>query len=529
MMQGIMIDCSRNGVLTVAAVKRYAKLLSAMGYNTLMLYTEDTYEVDNEPFFGHMRGRYSKDELKDLDAYCARLGIELIPCIQTLAHVNCMLRWPEYATAHDCDDILLIGSERTHTLLTNIFSTLAECFTTRKVHIGMDEADKVGLGRYLAKHGYHDRFQLISDHLHTVCHIAAEYGFETMVWSDMFCRLALNAGDYYSTADADLDAVREKANLPENVSMVYWDYYSKDYDRYTKMLALNKAFGKKVYFAGGAWTWKGFAPDNGFSLKSTEVAMRACRDSGTDGWFLTLWGDDGDECAKFSVLPTLMYAIEIANGNTDMESIKAKFHAITGAQFDTFLLLDQMNYCQEGTAGSPCKYMLYNDVFNGLHDHNCSASDSAHYTALAQTIANAPGKGEYAYIFDSCQKLCEALAVKSDLGVRTRAAYQSKDLESLRLLATDVYPEAIRRIRAFHKAFQTAWMTEKKPFGFDIQDIRLGGVIQRLTSCAERLLDFADGHIDAIPELEEVPNDTSPVAGFIWSRCVTSNVVSHIF
>lgn len=524
-----MIDCSRNGVLTVAAVKRYAKHLSAMGYNTLMLYTEDTYEVNNEPFFGHMRGRYTKSELKELDAYCAGLGIELVPCIQTLAHLNCMLKWYEYRPAHDCDDILLIGSERTHTLLRNIFATLAECFTTRKVHIGMDEAGKVGLGAYLAQHGYQDRFELLNSHLHTVCEMAAEYGFETMVWSDMFCRLALNSGDYYSSANADLSAVREKADLPENVSMVYWDYYSKDYDRYTKMLQLNKAFGKKVYFAGGAWSWKGFAPDNGFSIGATEVAMRACRDNGIDGWFLTLWGDDGDECAKFSLLPTLLYAIETANGNTDLESIKAKFRALFNAEFDTFLLLDQMNYCQEGTAGSPCKYMLYNDVFNGLHDFRCSSNDNAHYAALAQTIADAPGKGEYTYLFDACQKLCEVLAVKSDLGVRTRDAYSRKDLKALDALASEGYPETIRRIKAFHKAFQAAWMTEKKPFGFDIQDIRIGGLIQRLESCAQRLADYTAGRIDSIPELEEAPADTSLAAGFIWSRCVTANVVSHIF
>jgi len=51
-MLGVMFDCSRNAVLTVDSVKRYANILKKMGYNTLMLYTEDTYEID-----GHPRGR----------------------------------------------------------------------------------------------------------------------------------------------------------------------------------------------------------------------------------------------------------------------------------------------------------------------------------------------------------------------------------------------------------------------------------------------------------------------------------------
>lgn len=528
MMQGIMIDCSRNGVQTVESVKRYAKLLSAMDYNMLMLYTEDTYEVDNEPLFGHMRGRYTKSELKEMDAYCASVGIELIPCIQTLAHVNCALKWGDYYSIRDIDDILLIGDERTHTLLRNIFATLAECFTTRKVHIGMDEAYKVGLGQYLDKHGYQNRFDVINNHLHTVCEIAAEYGFETMLWSDMFCKLALNSGDYYN-ADGDLSAIREKANLPENCAMVYWDYYSTDYDRYSKMIRLNKAFGKKVYFAGGAWSWKGFAPDNGYSMESTAVAMRACKDEGVDGWFLTMWGDDGDECAKFSLLPTLMYASEITKGNTDLNDIKAKFKEITGADFDTFMLLDQLNCHEAGAAGCPSRYLLYNDPFTGLCDCKCKPEYPAHYAKLAADIANAPGKGDYAYIFDSCQKLCEVLAVKSDLGLRTRKAYQAGDKAALRKLAEETYPEVIRRLQAFHEAHQICWMTEKKPFGFDIQDVRIGGLIQRLASCSKRLLAYCEGAVDAIPELAETPVDISLGNSHIWSRCVSANVISHVF
>ena len=72
---GIMLDCSRNGVLTVASVKHYMDILSKLGYNCLMLYTEDTYEVDNQPFFGYLRGRYSQEELKELDSYAAGKGI----------------------------------------------------------------------------------------------------------------------------------------------------------------------------------------------------------------------------------------------------------------------------------------------------------------------------------------------------------------------------------------------------------------------------------------------------------------------
>ena len=50
-MLGVMLDCSRNAVMKPEQVKQYARIIRDMGYNTLMLYTEDTYEVENQPFF----------------------------------------------------------------------------------------------------------------------------------------------------------------------------------------------------------------------------------------------------------------------------------------------------------------------------------------------------------------------------------------------------------------------------------------------------------------------------------------------
>ena len=65
---GVMVDCSRDAVYTVGSLKKYISLLAKMGYNSLQLYTEDTYEADGEPQFGYLRGRYSKAELKELTA-----------------------------------------------------------------------------------------------------------------------------------------------------------------------------------------------------------------------------------------------------------------------------------------------------------------------------------------------------------------------------------------------------------------------------------------------------------------------------
>ena len=77
---GVMIDCSRNAVMTVDKLKKFITVISKMGYNQVHLYMEDTYEVENEPYFGYLRGRYTKDELKEIDSYAKKYGMEVIPC-----------------------------------------------------------------------------------------------------------------------------------------------------------------------------------------------------------------------------------------------------------------------------------------------------------------------------------------------------------------------------------------------------------------------------------------------------------------
>ena len=61
----------------------------------------------------------------------------------------------------------------------------------------------------------------------------------------------------------------------------------------------------------------------------------------------------------------------------------------------------------------------------------------------------------------------------------------------------------IHAIKTFIKAHRVRLFEENKPHGFDVQDQRIGGLLLRLRACRERLIEYADGVVDAIPELDE--------------------------
>ncbi len=500
---GVMLDMSRNAVMKPETVKKFASVISGMGYNALYLYMEDTYEVVNEPYFGHLRGRYTTDELRDIDAYCKSLGVELIPCVQTLAHLNQIFKWNEYKPVNDVGDILLTDDERSYTLIENMFASLRKAFSTDKVNIGMDEAHMVGLGKYLDRHGYANRFELLRAHLDKVQAIAQKYGFSLMMWSDMFFRLINNGNYYVEKADAEkLESV--KRYVPDGIKLVYWDYRHDDIEHYKTQIAAHKILSDNIGYAGGCWSWLGFAPFNGGAIGYMDKAMGACRETGIDTVILTMWGDNGKECSSFALLPVLYYCARKFLHDAATDEIKQGFYDMFGIPFDTFALLDLPNRIRGNVFGYPVKWGLYNDPLSGIYDYHIAVSDGEIYKRYARALSRAAGSaGEYAYLFENLVSLCRVMELKYDLGVRTRTAYLQKNSEELGRIADAVYPNLIRRLRVFYNGFRELWEKENKPNGFDVQDIRLGGLIQRLLHCRKIIKDYLCGNTDCIPELEQ--------------------------
>lgn len=533
---GVMIDVSRNAVMNVKTVKKTIDVLQSMGCNTLMLYTEDTYEIDNHPYFGYLRGRYSKDELKEMDFYAKEHGVELIPCIQTLAHLNAIMRWPRYEAMCDFGDTLCAGEERVYRLIDNMFATLSECFTSRFVNVGMDEAEMLGLGNYLKKHGYHERLQILKRHLHCVSDIARKYGFTLGIWSDMFYKLTTGGfyGEHHSKSISEESAQEIRQMIPDNVQLIYWDYSFRDQPHYDEHMECHLSIADKIWFAGGLHCWAGFAPHNDFAMQCMKPAVDSCKKYGIHDIFYTMWGDNGAECSKFSSLPSLYYSLCVMQDITDMKTIKANFEKLFDISFDDFMMLDLPGTPNDddGVINAD-KYMLYNDPFVGVYDITIPEEAGKGFAECAKRIEKQCDHPEWGYLFRTLKALCEALELKANLGQRTRKAYQADDREELRGLIS-VYYECVERLQAFYEAFREQWMTENKPYGFEVQDIRMGGLIQRMKHCAQRLEAYVRGDITEIVELTERMLDPfgggesynpEPFGVSSWSKICSVNTI----
>ncbi|MBI2438277.1 MAG: family 20 glycosylhydrolase [Lentisphaerae bacterium] len=503
---GVMVDCSRNGVLRPETAKALLRRWALMGLNMCMLYTEDTYEVPGEPFFGYLRGRYTWEELKDLDAYAQALGIEMIPCIQTLGHLAQVLQWPAYADYRDTADIILANDHKTYALLEKMLASAAAPFHSRRIHVGMDEAHGLGTGKYRARFGEQNPFAIINRHLKEVRRLCHKLGVRPMIWSDMYFRLGSQTHDYYDRAGK----IPRKAiaSIPRDVDLVYWDYYHTESEFYEEWIDRHRALGSEPLFAGGAWTWNRFWAALPFTFTVTDAAMRGCKNKRLRQAFMTLWGDDGAECDIFSALPGIQFFAEHGYAEkVNNTLLRANFRGICQAEFDTWVKacnLDQIPQISnpEMSAGNASKWLLWQDPALSIFDpvikdlsalkiHYCHLADS-----LERSARHPPANRRL--MFPAL--VARAVALKCNLRNELAIAYRAGNQTRLRQLTQEI-KALIKVVAKLGNEHCALWLGLYKPFGLEVLEGRYGALQARLERLNSRVNDYLKGHISAIPEL----------------------------
>lgn len=522
-----MVDCSRNAVMNVASAKRMLRYMAMMGFTSLMLYTEDTYQMPEYPYFGYLRGGYSKEELREIDDYAAIFGIEVLPCIQVLAHLEGSLRWQEFAPITDTGNILLVGDEKVYELIDCMLRTQRECFPRcHRIHIGMDEAWLLGSGQYLAKNGYRPRHEILLEHLHRVVEICNKYGFKPMMWSDMFFQNAF--GKYYvDEGEIPADVI---AQVPAEVTLVYWDYYTQPSKekQFRHMLRCHQQFGKPYVFAGGAWKWGSNAPFNRFSLYVNDLHLRVAKEEQVPMVIATCWGDNGSDSSHFSILPVLQQYAEYtyAHGE-DRAWVAKRFEETYQIPFEDFLLLDAPNYVtgidEKLHPYYMAKTMTYNDPLGGWADAYIPDVTSEEFVRMQRDLERVQPNA-FSYLFDISGALCKLLEHKATLSLDLRKAYLDGNRAQLADIANERIPAALAAVEDYMAAFRRGWLLDNNTYGIDVVEIRIGGLKERLRSTARIVREYLDGVTERIDQLEQ---PLLPQSKYVsqWSKICTANIL----
>ena len=491
---GVMLDMSRDGVMKVSALKKFIDVLSKIGMNAVYIYLEDTYEIKGYPMFGYMRGRYTIDELREIDNYCVSKGVDFVPCIQTLGHMAQYLRYPQAANVRDTENELLCGAQETYELIEAMIKTMRESISGNKLHIGMDEALELGNGKYYQLHGFEEKSVIFRKHLDRVCEICKKYDFTPMIWDDV-ARTLIKAENCDDLANA----------LPD-VELVPWRYGICKPDPVKPLIDDLKKFERPITFAGGGWTWGTLLPRYNWANATVVTTAKAASENGVENFMLTLWGDDGCQCNYWLAMPQILalaYYNEYGKEGTIEEL--CKYSEEIGVI--DYSICEIANVFDQPKGYDTCvgKRLIWGDIC-----FNSARVFDKEYSEILQEAAKKIqpfihrrdcNKAFYEYIH-ICLK---TVSLKAYLLTNIRDAYFKKDREFLSEVL-EIHLPALRRLYIrLEKKHRELWLDTYKPYGYQKVECRYGSQLMRIKYLSDRLKDYLNGKIDALDEFNEEP------------------------
>ena len=133
-------------------IKKYPELTTIGSKRSGTCVKKDFNSTDGIPYGEGMW--YTQDQVREIIAYAAAKGIDVIPEIDLPGHMLAALTaYPELGCTGGpyhvwtrwgiSDDVLCAGNEKVYTFLENVLSEVAELFPSEYVHVGGDECPKV--------------------------------------------------------------------------------------------------------------------------------------------------------------------------------------------------------------------------------------------------------------------------------------------------------------------------------------------------------------------------------------------------
>ena len=266
--------------MTPEALKAFARDLSAMGVNAILMEWEATFPFDRHAVISN-RHAYTPAEVREFIAYCSRLGLDVIPLQQTFGHVEYILQHDRYAPLREnfrsefsqvCP--LDPASER---IFKDIVEEVAAVHPSPYFHIGCDETFLLGLcpkcSAYVKEHG---KSRLFVEYVAKMCKAVTELGKRPILWADIITK-------YPEAVDL----------LPKDAILMDWNY---GWDI--------KHFGDidKLY-ASGLEIWGAPAlrsdPDTHYLITwnthfdNQRDYIPYCREAGYQGIVMTSWSASG--------------------------------------------------------------------------------------------------------------------------------------------------------------------------------------------------------------------------------------------
>jgi hexosaminidase len=274
--RAVMLDISRDKVPTLETLRALVDRLSEWKVNQLQLYVEHTFAYRGHDEVWRDASPFTAAEIRELDAYCRARHVELVANQNCLGHAERWLRHDRYrALALSPDGYVELGQRHGPStldpgnpasleLVRGWLAELLPNFTSRRVHIGLDEPWEL-------------RPDQIDDYLAWVTQLRAlpeVAGYELLMWGDI------------------LGARPELVSrIPGGVTICEWGY-DADFD-FAGHAAVLAAADRPFWLCPGTSSWLSILGRFTNMVGNCANAVASALDHGGAGVLNTDWGDRG--------------------------------------------------------------------------------------------------------------------------------------------------------------------------------------------------------------------------------------------
>jgi len=418
-MRGFHLDVARGGVATVEALKSLVRWLFLLNYNAFFLYVEDLYPWKVDPSIGKARGGYSEGDLAELERYAGDYGIEIIPSLELLGHMENILRG-KYAQFADMDGCLDVSNPQAEAFGLSLLSDALSESKSPYVLVGGDETWTLGRGKSLVRSGRYEGPQLYIEYYKKIVKSAKEKGKTAILWGDMA------TGVYLPPDEKNLWKDVIKSDLWDEVLIANWDYSPSSVDHFKQSIESVGHIGSQIACPGLA-NWRKFYPDFDTALTNVRNFLQAAKEKGLKRYAVTAWGDDGEECLFSYLYPLALAASEIAEGSGEWEKA---WLALSG---ENERVLEFRKALGKGLLANELRSVIYLNRF-GLYDAGMVRD------ALREALEAADG-----------------LALPPDLSFMRDLARLAQDVIERRARVSEYVAVA--------SEYSDLWLSERKPNG----------------------------------------------------------------
>ncbi len=277
--KGFHIDL-RCQIMTMPALKSFAKELSDFGVNTIIMEWEATFPFKNHATLSN-KYAYSEEEIDSFIKHCSALGIDVIPLQNCFGHAEYILSHDRYAhikeDRKEVSQVCPMKEEECVEIFSEIFKEVASKHPSKYFHIGGDETYLLGSCKLCAQKAAEvGKSKLFVDYVKAMCKIVSDLGKQPILWADIILKYP--------------EAVSE---LPDNAIFINWNYgWKSDY-----FGDINKLYQAGVTFWGSPAIRS--HPDNLYltqwnkHFKNQEDFIPYCRDKDYQGIVMTSWSNGG--------------------------------------------------------------------------------------------------------------------------------------------------------------------------------------------------------------------------------------------